>query len=104
MIDVNKLILLGLVLAFSVNAEQKYNAEGYPVDDEGYVIMDSSSANDAYNDPGYKPSKWVPGAEYVHQGRGETAVDRASKRKHEQALERARRPVVNIPPPIVIVH
>ena len=77
------IILVVMVLSFNVNAEQKYNAEGHPIDEEGYVIMDGS-ANDAYmdNDPNYEPEPYVPVAEYesVENNRSSATRTRSAPR------------------------
>ena len=88
------IILVVMVLSFNVNAEQKYNDESYPVDEEGYVIMDSS-ANDAYmdNDPGYKPEKWVPGAEYEPIAPPPNRARELRDQKNAIEKEKARHPV-----------
>jgi len=91
-----KLILVvGMVLSFGAGAEQKYNTEGYPVDDEGYVIIDSS-ANDAYMtfDPNYSESPRAE-ANRLNQERAiqaeqdrldEIAYQREEQRRHERSI------------------
>ena len=95
----NKLILLGLMLAFSVNAEQRVNSEGYPIDEDGYVIMDSS-ANDAYmdDDPSYNPTPWVPGAEYESIGPPPSRARELTNQRNQLELEKARQPVQKTSP------
>ena len=86
------MLVVGIILAFNVNAEQRVNADGYPIDEEGYVIMDSS-ANDAYDDPNYNPTPWVPGAEYESIGPPPSRARELTNQRNQLELEKARQPV-----------
>ena len=92
-----KKIILAIIiaLAFNVGAEQKYNDEGYPVDDEGYVIMDSS-ANYAYMnfDPNYSETEQQENSRIRHENAIRLEENRQAaiqeqieaQRRHERAI------------------